>query len=140
MALILCLSKIYPRLLILSVVESENLNLCDECSHCSLWGHSSQIFSLSDSTTYNKNASPIQCSNIENKPYTMVKNSFKSFSTCLSNFLFSGGDWKLQYFNKYSYRCQYTCKISSNCPIWMIFISKYMFSRVLKPLEQVPIA
>ena len=54
MALILSLSKIYPRLLILSVVEFENLNLCDECSHCSLWGHSLQIFSLSHSTTYNK--------------------------------------------------------------------------------------
>ena len=80
LALILCLSKIYPRLLMLSVVESENLNLCDECYHCSLWGLSSQIFSLSDSTTYNKNASPIKnCSNIENKPYTMVKNTFKSF-------------------------------------------------------------
>ena len=88
LALILCLSKIYPRLLILSVAESENLNLCDECSHCSLWGLSSQIFSLSDSTTYNKNASPIQCSNVENKPYTMVK-------TVLSN---SGHVYQISYF------------------------------------------
>ena len=135
LALILCLSKMYPWLLILSVVESENLNLCDECSHCSLCGHSSQIFSLSDSTTYNKNASPIQCSNVEKKPYTMIKNCYGYFWTCLSIFLFSGGDWKLQYFNEYSYRCQYNCKITSNCPILMNFISKYMFSRVLKPME-----
>ena len=54
LAVNLCLSKLYPRLLIVSVDESENLNLCDEYSHCSLWGHSSQIFSDLDSTTYNK--------------------------------------------------------------------------------------
>ena len=130
LALILSLSKIYPRLLILSVVQSENLNICDECSHCSLWRHSSQIFSLSDSTTYNKNRSPIQCCNVENKPYTMIKNCYGYFWTCLSIFLFSGGDWKLQYFNEYSYRSQYTCKLTSICPILMISISKYMFSRV----------
>ena len=130
LALILSLSKMYPRLLIVSVVESEYLNLCDEWFHYSLWGHSSHIFSLSDSTTYNKNVSPIQCCNVENKPYTMIKNCYGYFWTCLSNFLFSGGDWKLQYFNEYSYRSQYTRKITSICPIFMIFISKYMFSRV----------
>ena len=100
LALILCLRKIYPRLFMFSVVESEYLNLCDECSHCSLWGHSSQIFSHSDSTTYNKNPSPIHCSNIENKPYNMT------LKTVLSN-------------SRHVYEISYFLEVTGNFSILM---------------------
>ena len=76
MALILSLSKFYPRLLMLSVGAMDCVKLCEESSHCSLWTYSSHSFEQSDSSTENKNSLPIQCSKVYIKPYSMMKKSF----------------------------------------------------------------
>ena len=96
MALILSFSKTLSRLLMLCVCVVEWFKPCEDSSHCSLWEKSSGNFQQSDSSTKTKNLAPIFCSEIEIKPYHMIKNCFRYFWTCLPIFLFSGGDWELQ--------------------------------------------
>ena len=115
MALILCISNFYPQLFMASVHILDYWKLSEEYCHCFPWTYSSQSFEQSDSSTENKKSLPNQCFKVDIRPYNIIKKSFMSLWTCLSNFLFSSDNWELHYFNGYSYRRQWGSEISISC-------------------------